>query len=263
MYFLTDQYPRPIYLAVHGNCYTAIVGCVLVIMASKPKRAKPLPDPFEIMRREEVLVTKMRESLNCIRSLHLCEHETLGPVSSSLPLSEDEIAVWLFSRYGVECVLNVCRLCCEIPASGLTTKQRLGKIVSSHPQTSSHDVQFIVETVESRCQNLLSWFAKSASQDECLVLCPPTNTCYYCNANLVLYHQCNVRLYSTSGVRKGEKITLRCKQCSIVYNYARYGSMNENGSRFYETARDAIEVSDTLFLPSSPGTSVQPCVSVL
>ena len=114
--------------------------------------------------------------------------------------------------------------------------------------------------MESRCQNL-SLIAKSVSQDEYLVLCPPTNTCYYCNA-LGAVPPVQRKVVFNVWCSKGGK-DHAAMQAMFLYNYARYGSMNENGSRFYETARDATEVSDTLLLPSSPGTSVQPCVHVL
>ncbi|MCG8620406.1 MAG: hypothetical protein MJE68_00190, partial [Proteobacteria bacterium] len=56
-----------------------------------------------------------------------------------------------------------------------------------------------------------------------------------------------VKCYTLDGFIEGTKFTLRCKHCSLTYNYAQFGKKNEDGFRFYPQPRRFIEVSDTVF----------------
>lgn len=80
-----------------------------------------------------------------------------------------------------------------------------------------------------------------------MVLCPPTSICYECHDCLTKYHECDVRVYSTGGLRNARKYTLRCIKCSLLYNYSMYGNKHDRGFQFYTEARDLVEVSDTLY----------------
>jgi hypothetical protein len=76
---------------------------------------------------------------------------------------------------------------------------------------------------------------------------PPTRECITCQRRLVSYHTTNVMYYRCSGVLVATKISLRCQECGLLYNYAQYGNKTSTGFRFYETERDAIEVTDGVF----------------
>ena len=79
------------------------------------------------------------------------------------------------------------------------------------------------------------------------VLGPPTSMCYKCSCDLVQYHQCHVRCFSTSGFEHAMKITLRCLHCGLFYNYAQFGNKREVGFRFYQEPREYIEANDAVF----------------
>ncbi len=52
---------------------------------------------------------------------------------------------------------------------------------------------------------------------------------------------------TTSGLKTAKKITLRCKKCSILFNYAMYGNKEATGFQFYHSEREYIEVSTLYF----------------
>ena len=79
------------------------------------------------------------------------------------------------------------------------------------------------------------------------MLGPPTCVCYECGSNLVSYHQCQVRYYTTVGVKKGSKITLRCIDCQLMYNHSMFGNKRELGFRYYPEARKIVEATDTVY----------------
>ena len=61
------------------------------------------------------------------------------------------------------------------------------------------------------------------------VLAPPTSECYQCDSLLVENHNCKVKLYTMCGLQEGDKVTLRCKKCSLSYNYNKWGDKRRNG----------------------------------
>lgn len=215
-------------------------------MAKRTKRdcsaSAVLPDPFDLMQREATATSRLRESVEAINSVDLFGAE-FG-FSEYVDTSEDLVAVWLFCRFGVEYVLQVANMCTQVPAVGLTSQERMRKIAAnlgSSQAITTDTLRLVVDTTEKRCSALLR------KQDSVLLLSPPTSDCYQCNSPLVKNHECGIRYYSAEGLRTGVKVTLRCKKCSIIYNYAQYGDKERSGFQFYPEQRLAVEVSDTLF----------------
>ena len=60
-----------------------------------------------------------------------------------------------------------------------------------------------------------------------VVLAPPVAECSNCGKGLVSYHSCNVKLYTLNGLQDGVKMTLRCLDCRLLYNYSNYGNKHE------------------------------------
>ena len=108
------------------------------------------------------------------------------------------------------------------------------------------DVVVLEEFITSQCPVTLSDFLP-ASQDMPSILAPPVSQCYDCDGNLVSNHSTQVKCYTTSGAKFATKITLRCRRCSLTYNYAHFGNKNELGFRHYPVAQPFVEVSDTVY----------------
>ena len=72
---------------------------------------------------------------------------------------------------------------------------------------------------------------------------PPVTSCYSCGRNLIRNHVTKIKCYSTIGVKGGQKVTLRCKECQVSYNYSKFGNKHENGFRHYSSAQPYIEAS--------------------
>ena len=95
--------------------------------------------------------------------------------------------------------------------------------------------------------NVTSELELALNTSSALLFAPPTRECITCQRRLVSYHTTNVMYYRCSGVLVATKISLRCQECGLLYNYAQYGNKTSTGFRFYETERDAIEVTDGVF----------------
>lgn len=117
--------------------------------------------------------------------------------------------------------------------------------MASRAGVSLHDVDFLREFVREQCPSLL----RAATSLNCdLILGPPTSSCYECGSDLVQYHRCSVKCYNTQGFQPAQKITLRCKECKLLYNCNQFGNKRELGFRFYPEARDYVEAKDTVFI---------------
>ena len=56
-----------------------------------------------------------------------------------------------------------------------------------------------------------------------------------------------VKCYSLKGCHRAIKFTLRCKRCTITYNYAQYGNKSGLGYRFYPREREYVEATDVVY----------------
>lgn len=86
-------------------------------------------------------------------------------------------------------------------------------------------------------------------------LTPPVSTCINSACSLCgmqnslsAHHgETPVTLYNFDGPQPGIKQALKCRSCSYIYNYSKYGRKRSEGERFYDSERDYIEVSDSIF----------------
>ena len=166
---------------------------------------------------------------------------------------EEAKLLWLFANFGIMQVLRVANVASSVPKYGLSTTQRLDVIkgaISGAPWCVAADGQLdsveVILSVLDNCSHFQAMSKETCSVQH-TVLCPPTSFCYTCNSSLVKHHDCIVRVYSTTGVCRTKKVTLRCKKCSLIYTYSQYGNKNGIGFRFYSKERDLVEVTDTLY----------------
>ncbi len=110
---------------------------------------------------------------------------------------------------------------------------------------TTEDATFLQEFVKEQCPSLLR--ALGVESEGPPVLGPPTSICYECGSNLVEYHHCQVKYYTLQGVRVGQKNTLRCSDCKVLYNYSQFGNKRELGFRYYDEARRIVEATDVAY----------------
>lgn len=84
-----------------------------------------------------------------------------------------------------------------------------------------------------------------------MVLGPPVSQCYDCDRNLVAYHTCAAKYYTCRGAAVVDKVTLRCNNCDLFYNYAMFGNKERLGFRHYPFEREAVEASDCVYFERS------------
>ena len=215
-------------------------------MAKRRKTSKAiLPDPFDIVASQAGLTQTIQEFLDSLRSVDA------SLLNSQLVRDEETTLYWLFANFGIMQVLRVANVAASVPKYGLSTKQRLD-IIKDVISAESRFGQLQVDCVDMILLVLNKCPSFSAmSEDMCpaknTILCPPTSVCYTCSSTLVKHHDCQVRVYSTTGVSKASKVTLRCKKCSLIYNYSQYGNKHNIGFRFYTKERNLVEVTDCLY----------------
>lgn len=211
------------------------------------KRQQYLPDPCAIVSAEKDILIALDKCVENLRSIDL--------FSSKAPqnIKEDHAMLWIFSKFGVSNVLHIVSALSSLPKEGVTGTCRMDAIRNFMSTTGSDtnfgevEVSLIVQVLEKYPKFLSSVERdRQASHHSCLI-CPPTSICLHCHDRLTKYHECNVRVYSTTGLRHAKKCTLRCVKCSFLYNYSMYGNKHDLGFRFYSESRDLVEVSDTLY----------------
>lgn len=86
-------------------------------------------------------------------------------------------------------------------------------------------------------------------------LAPPTSSClnrtcknFNCPGSLYQHHPpITVSLFTFEGPQPATKISLKCRGCSTIYNYNMFGNKKSEGERFYDAAREYVEISDVAY----------------
>ena len=58
----------------------------------------------------------------------------------------------------------------------------------------------------------------------------------------------NVVVFGFDGPLLGSKLCLRCKYCSTIYNYNKYGKKFQEGERYYDNERELVEITDVVYV---------------
>ena len=116
-------------------------------------------------------------------------------------------------------------------------------VLAEASELPEEDIEIVEEIVVKYCSSLISTdYAETP-----VTLGPPVTSCYSCGRNLIRNHVTKIKCYSTIGVKGGQKVTLRCKECQVSYNYSKFGNKHENGFRHYSSAQPYSEASDTIY----------------
>ena len=115
----------------------------------------------------------------------------------------------------------------------LTGGQRV-EAMAKYSGSAEKDVVVLEEFIIGQCPVTLSAFLP-VPQDMPSILALLVSQCYDCDGRLVSNHSTQVKCYS--GAKFATKITLRCRNSSMTYNYAHFGNKNELGFRHYPAAQ--------------------------
>ena len=145
-------------------------------------------------------------------------------------------------RYGAQSIYKMCQVLRSIPASVTPFQKReYFRLYTGF----EHDVALLMATIEQ--SSLLDAFGDQPSCSLPNILAPPTSQCQKCLKSLVKNHSCTVLIYTLTGVRHAEKVTMRCMRCNIYYNYDKWGNKNDIGFSFYPSQRKFVEVNDATY----------------
>ncbi|XP_064407505.1 uncharacterized protein LOC135352252 isoform X1 [Halichondria panicea] len=107
------------------------------------------------------------------------------------------------------------------------------------------DAHLLASFITIHCPHLIATF--TSNHPSPTLLAPPVSNCFECQRQLTSNHDCEVTLYTLSGVKKLPKVTLRCQPCGLTYNYAMWGRKQTSGFQYYQSQQNLIEVYDTVF----------------
>jgi len=123
-----------------------------------------------------------------------------------------------FLKYESTAVVNVCKGLKAVPVT-VTDAQWL-KFIQEISDINDEKVIMPVIFITEACPGLIAMFT---FQDFPLILAPPITHCYDCEQWLVSSHTCQVRCFTTEGLKAAMKVTLWRKNCKLAYNYCQFG----------------------------------------
>ena len=181
------------------------------------------------------MLTSIKEACATLRSavdsLDECD-------MGELDLSEK--ATLAVAKHSLSAVVKSIKLMRSMPP---TLGRQRKTIISSDCNISVDEVSSLVNLLEDHCH--CDGFCDA---DVSIVLTPPAIECFDCERTLVTNHITKVRCYTCTGASFATKITLRCKHCSLSYNYSQFGNKSEKGFRYYPLRQEYVEASDTVFV---------------
>ena len=210
--------------------------------AKRPRLDLTLPSLDSVARERERSKACAREVSDHFEALSTIQLQDTS-AGRQKKVTESAKICWLLAKYSIETVGKVCRSISSLPI-GMTELQQCTAIAEEGGITNA-EATFLEDFVKEQCPSLLRVFN---DENECpLVLGPPTSVCYDCGSDLVSYHQCQVKYYTTLGVRKAKKVTLRCIECQLLYNYAQFGNKHILGFRYYPEEHRIVEATDAVY----------------
>ena len=215
---------------------------------------KELCDAYEAFT---VAAKKVIDSGQCVTVLEKC---TVSQMELCL--------VSYLGLEGVDCLRLATHL---VPVSFLQLREQYVARIVKSVVTDEANID------AAKCRQLMTllntnYFTKrrtdpdSYSQELCAVsestgkahtafLGPPVSSCidpscrkYQDPNSLYVHHsEVNTTIYNLKGISPASKVALRWKECSTIYNYAKYGKKSGYGERYYGEMRSLVEVSDVVY----------------
>ncbi len=211
------------------------------MMASRRKRAKLLPDLEEVaskVRGTKKVLDEFIRAMEAVKSLSLV-HEMSRQLNT---MTEDQVFSLLVCKFGIASVSQASALLSRLPPS--TPDHMKQRYLLAHG-LADPELTSMVETLRSMCPSALK--ALQSTSSDLLLLAPPTRVCLECGKDLTTYHDCTVKYYTLQGFATIDKLSLRCQDCELLYNYSQYGNKHSLGFRYYDVKRDNVEVNDCVY----------------
>lgn len=213
------------------------------------------------------LISALGEFRNCVEAVmqSSLSNEIL------LECSPDVIEICFAAYYGLEGV-ELLRLANNmVPASFMNLKNAyvadiMNMGVQDEKKVNAAQVKNLL-TVTSKCNNFfgrscdhsykteLRKLSLESKRSFMYFIAPPVQKCI--NSLCKKYHQhgslyiqnreVNVVVHSLQGPMPATKVSLRCNQCSTIYNYSMFGCTQSVGMRYYPQPQPLIEVCNTVY----------------
>lgn len=200
----------------------------------------------------------------CDKFLSLCD-----------PLTVEILFVSLLGLHGLECLRMAVRLLPEKldnRGNKWTYVKRIldiGGVLPSRSDNAPITSSTLMHISESLMQStyfeqrvsfdtfspLLNAVSSATGIAHMAFLIPPVNSCinekcrYYGQTRslCISHNPTTVTVFKLTGAVAGTKVCYKCWKCETNYNYAMYGNKTKDGECFYDTARDLVEISDTVY----------------
>lgn len=209
-------------------------------------------------------VNEIKSSLMTYQSEDMERYRRLVKMST-----DDNVEVFLVCRLGLrglDCLRNACQI---VPNQYLDKRFGIITRIVNKVLNCSNKSPITVDECKmmGQLEKILSYPMKSDAAcddnlweltEECgkfgytAFLGPPTTVCLNLSCNrhpLSSYTSpTKITLYDISGPRPASKISLRCSNCKVNYNYSMFGNKTLNGERYYDDEREYVEASDLVFV---------------
>ena len=104
-------------------------------------------------------------------------------------------------------------------------------------------------TNEFDIENTLRRLTEESGEVYTMFIAPPIQRCTNSSCRLAghvdslspNHAPVDVAVFDLDGPMLASKLSLKCKSCSTIYNYNKYGNKTKNGERFYDDQRELIE----------------------
>ena len=177
--------------------------------------------------------------------------------------SEEFVLLWIVSRIGFLNAKTLLKCTARVPDALLTHRRKfILEEVQGLVDATLDSSEAYIDLMLSFCPNACQYNSTVAKQRYalnnyvilvtyflyCRYLVPPTTSCITCARSLTLHHEpVRVKCFTLSGLHSGIKLSLRCRNCKLNYNYSQYGN-KELGYRFYSKPREFVEASDVAYV---------------
>ena len=204
-------------------------------------------------------------NLSTLLKLHTTLASTdLRDVMNGNVIPEDLVLLWTVSRIGFLNTVLLMNCISQVPQAMLTHRRKcILEEFNRLTNNSLDNAETYIDFMLSYCPNAISqnndlnptmkryalrMFLIDFTYISCRFMVPPTTSCINCAKKLSLHHDpVKVKCFTLTGLEKATKLSLRCRNCKLNYNYSQYGNI-EHGYHYYSEQREFVEASDIVYI---------------
>lgn len=228
---------------------------------SKRKSFDPvaLRNTFDNRKKQRLIYSdSYKKFSDCIAGIDIAKIEDEFTSSRSVEV----VLVHMLGLKGVECLKSAIQLIPkEVPLKERSCYVKcIAEFVLGENILTDDAIDFVIRLFDNYLKfdmdDTLCALSKTTGTAYTDFLAPPTSSCLnercknFGNPHSLYQHHSPVTVSVFTldrGPKPATKFSLKCRECSTIYNYNSFGKKKTEGERFYDTVRDYVEVSDVTY----------------